>query len=567
MRIFRLILFVLFLAGVARSSSALDFNETTFGSEDGFGLDATLKGEVLYVSSFNRVSGALRFSEKIDGTWTTSTVENNVVDIIFPAEAETSLLIDPDGTPHIFYHHDYQNELRHAWRDDGVWNIETVDTDGLTGGFPEAVSCDGNKYCVCYEDISNHNLKVAKGSTGAWSLETVDNSADNVGSYCDIITRDNGDYVVAYYNATARHPKVAFQHAGSWSIESVSNGSTEFGLWNSLAETPEGALNIVSSAYKGSDSGESDIAVYISSQAPEGGAWTIQTVDSGFVGGHPSLFIDPDGVKLIVYRYLRYSALFGHASAVSLSVLYPHAPSTWGNIDGTPFCLGTYLFHRVLRSPAGKTYIVYHRSFGACGGNVSQIVVRSADPEPTPTATPTPTPSATASATPTLTATPDPEQVTPTPTPNSPVIPDVPETPTASPTPNEGSKVSIGYSASFSKKKGTYQGQIETSRPLVEGCVVNLLLSPNVLFTGAENFTLNATNQQSMVLSGVFSKPIYSAKGTKSILSKVIFSCGNGQSGESGVQKFTPKNTKKRSLGMNPNSWVRQFKKKIKQEG
>lgn len=546
----RLVIASAILLGVyALPAQGLDFVETTLdGDWDGYGLDATLVGESLYISSYNRSSGDLRFTEKVAGNWTTVTVAANIVDIIYPAEAETSLVVDGDGTPHLFYYQDWQDELKYARRVAGNWIIEVIDTNGATGGFPEAISCGVGQYCICYKDITNGDLKVASGSTGAWVVETVDNSANDVGAYCDIKQKPNGDLIVAYADTTDKSPKVATKHNGSWTIVSLSDGSTQFGMWNSLGIDSDGTINLASSYYKGSDTGESDISLYLST-LPQGGAWSTGVEDNSFSGGHPSIFFDSNGRRIISYRYLRFSALFGNASSLSFSNENALGEVSRGNIDGSPFCLGTFLYTRALRTPLGKTFVVYYRSYGPCGGNTSKIVIKEAQPEPDPTATPTPT----ATNTPTATSTSNPS-LTPAPheTPSS--------TPTATPTPSPDGNPSYGsirYDSSFKKSKGEYHGIVETEKALPPSCSIEIHFAEDKSFIRSQKKSVSAELSQPVVIES-FSKKLIRANRRKKIkiYSKAAYKCGSDEI-HSEAQAISPRITNNKRFGVSPSNWIK----------
>ena len=75
-----------------------------------------------------------------------------------------------------------------------------------------SIGLDGNPV-ISYYDLTNGNLKVAKcanpACTGTAVVTTVDNSANNVGSYSSITVPADGLPVISYADSTAKYLKVA----------------------------------------------------------------------------------------------------------------------------------------------------------------------------------------------------------------------------------------------------------------------------------------------------------------------------------------------------------------------
>lgn len=538
------------------TTHAIDWAEESFGDWDGYGLDAAVLGENLFISGYNRISGDLTFSEKVGGAWTTTTAEAAVSDIMFPPHTESSLVLDQDGTPHIFYFKHGGSDLKHAYRIGGAWQTEIVDSDGTTGGYAEAISCGEGTYCVCYQDLTNGNAKLATGSVANWAIETIDNSANDVGSYCDLAKLSNGDLHVAYYDATSQNPKVAKKHNGAWTISTLGDGNQHFGMWISMAIDPAGALHFASSCAKSSDSGESDCGLFLST-LEEDGSWTSLLEENSSVGGHPSMAYDSIGRRVMAYRSLLHSALFGHYSALMYSQKFVGFSSERGSLDGSNFCFGTFIFSRVLVTSSDATYVVYHRSYGNCGGNTAETVVRWAAAQPQPEATPEPTPEATPTPAPTA---------TPTPTPQDPgALP----TPTQTPTPGgggggggggDGDEVQpsfLSYSGVFSKKKGTLDIAISSDEALSSDCTLAIDFATTQGFTTKLSAEIDPSNAQPIVMNGGNRKALLRvSKSGGVIYSRARYQCEGDGELLSETTTMRPRTTRIKRLGQTPGKWM-----------
>lgn len=548
------LLLFLQLFGLPTNSHSLDWTEESFGDWDGYSLDAAVCGEDLFISAYNRISGDLTFSEKVDGTWTTTTAEATVSDILFPTHTESSLVLDQDGTPHIFYYKHAGSDLKHAYRVAGTWQTETIDSNGSTGGYAEAITCGGGTYCVCYQDLTNGNAMLARGSAGNWTIETIDNSENDVGSYCDLAKLSNGDLHVAYYDATSQNPKVAMLHNEEWTISTLGDGYQRFGMWNSMALDSSGNLHFASSCAKSSDTGESDCGLYLSTLEADG-SWTSAQEENSSVGGHPSLAYDSTGRRVISYRSLLRSALFGHYSALWSSQKFVGLAPERGSIDGSSFCFGTFLYSRTLVTPSDATYVVYHRSYGPCGGNTAEIVVRRAEAPPDPVE-PTPTPSAT----PTPSPTPDQSDLVPTPT------------PTPSPQPggdgsgegDENLASSLSYTVLFGRKKGALEMTLSSDNPLSADCTLAVDFSTMHSFVSKLSARIDPSLVQPIKINAVNRRLLFKTpKDSGVIHTRARYHCEGASELISQTTTIRPRTTRQNKLAQAPNKWVQTLMRSI----
>ena len=89
----------------------------------------------------------------------------------FEMLSDRSLVLDADGYPHIAYGGDH---LYYAWFDGAAWNYATVDASPGVGLHASlALDADGFPH-ISYFDNTNETLKYAYLDPGGWQIETVD---------------------------------------------------------------------------------------------------------------------------------------------------------------------------------------------------------------------------------------------------------------------------------------------------------------------------------------------------------------------------------------------------------
>ncbi len=91
---------------------------------------------------------------------------------------ETSISLDDSGLPHISYvgniDHDYRENIKHAWKKDGIWNIEKVD-NGDFGSSGNGVFAEGMKKThFLYAHFLSDEIRYATKSRGLWIKQVID---------------------------------------------------------------------------------------------------------------------------------------------------------------------------------------------------------------------------------------------------------------------------------------------------------------------------------------------------------------------------------------------------------
>jgi hypothetical protein len=90
----------------------------------------------------------------------------------------TSIAIHPDGTAHITYYDQNENDLALASRDDSGWSITAVDSEGDTGMFSSLVIDGDGRFHVSYFQKTGDNSGMVRYATRgpedpSWETRTV----------------------------------------------------------------------------------------------------------------------------------------------------------------------------------------------------------------------------------------------------------------------------------------------------------------------------------------------------------------------------------------------------------
>lgn len=392
----------------APNSHAQDFSSIQVTNDsDGIGLSTAIESDQIYFSHVS-INGDLRFSSPSgENTWSTQDIDANLGLPTQDPQIETSLVFI-SGTAHIIYYNETTNSLKHAYKVADAWQIEEIESGQNLGGYPSAIDCGSSNICICGKDLTSNDLVFWQGTTGDWTRTIIDNSANNVGSYCDLIKTTDNKIVIAYSDLTARKLKIATRASDTWQTESISSSNDE-GFWPSIVEAPSGKLEVYYSSYKDSDLGSADQSIIYTSKE-SGQAWANSyNVESPYVGGYPVVGYDSFGRLRQFHRYLRYSGLFGNASFLA-GYLETSAGLTTKNLLNFTSCMQDMRFINLNFDSTNTIYLsLYHGIFSEiCGVSEGILLLKAAvaDPEATPEPTATPEPSATPTASPTATPTP-----------------------------------------------------------------------------------------------------------------------------------------------------------------
>lgn len=225
------------------------------------------------------------------GSWNIQLVDSEGITGWYP-----SLAVDSVGNAHISYFNNTNADLMYARWNGSAWEIQSVDMDGSVGGNPSiALDGSGNPH-ISYLDYSNGDLKYAHWTGVSWSIEVVD-SAGGVGAATSLALDSFGNPHISYQDFTNADLKFARWDGSSWIIETVDNQGD-------LARSTSLALN---------SAGNPHISYYdftnkrLKYAKRTGGTWNLEVVDDlttfSNIGQHSALALDNAGNPHISYSF------------------------------------------------------------------------------------------------------------------------------------------------------------------------------------------------------------------------------------------------------------------------
>ncbi|MEI7481806.1 MAG: FlgD immunoglobulin-like domain containing protein [Elusimicrobiota bacterium] len=206
-----------------------------------------------------------------------------------------SIALDSSNNPHISYYDGYHSangDLKYAKWTGSAWSVQTVDSVGWAGYYTSIALDSGNNPHISYYDVTNGDLKYAKWTGSAWSIQTIDSVGD-VGTYTSIALDSGNNPHISYYDVANGDLKYAKWTGTSWSTQTV-DSIGNVGQYTSIALDPSNNPNI---SYYDATNGDLKYAKWT------GTSWSTQTVDSlGDVGGYTSIALDSGNNPHIAYR-------------------------------------------------------------------------------------------------------------------------------------------------------------------------------------------------------------------------------------------------------------------------
>jgi hypothetical protein len=192
---------------------------------------------------------------------------------------------------HIAYYDSADGELEYAAGSSGSWSIETVDSSRNVGSHSSVAVDSSDAVHISYRDSTLGDLKYATDASGSWKTRRVDRTG-SVGAYSSIAVDSWDDVHISYYDGSNGALKYATDATGSWQSETVDD-SDDVGKYTSIALDSSGDVHI---SYYDTTSDDLEYATGASS------SWSTETVDdSGNVGEHTSIAHDSSGNVHISY--------------------------------------------------------------------------------------------------------------------------------------------------------------------------------------------------------------------------------------------------------------------------
>jgi hypothetical protein len=206
----------------------------------------------------------------------------------------TSIAIDSSDNPRISYcrSDSVYYRLWYGWNDGLSWWRAVVDScDTLNPaniGWYNSIAIDDSGHAhIAYSSYSTTSLtyclKYAHGDSTIWTSEIVDTSG-SVGLYCSIAIDASGYPHISYYDASKADLKYAHMDGSGWHVQRIDSMATK-GLYTSIAIDQFGAPHI---GYRSVTEGGLRHAYW------DGFGWISELIESGFgMGCYVSLALDP----------------------------------------------------------------------------------------------------------------------------------------------------------------------------------------------------------------------------------------------------------------------------------
>jgi hypothetical protein len=215
-----------------------------------------------------------------------------------------SLAVDRDGRAAMAYFDATLGDLEFAEQDNGIWDVQSVDSKQSTGLYPSLAFDQNNDPTIAYYRKTAGHLELAQLAKGQWTLSTIDaggTNKENVGRSASLALRADGEFGIAYEDTTTGDLMFAQQMA------SQPTGST----WTTMiADAKTTGVSFISLKY-GADSIPC-VSYYDAAPANlkyadlKHGKWFTDTIDSkGAVGLYTQLLMPPNGGDVTILYYNR----------------------------------------------------------------------------------------------------------------------------------------------------------------------------------------------------------------------------------------------------------------------
>jgi hypothetical protein len=230
-------------------------------------------------------------------------------------------------------------DLKYARKSGGAWTTETADGAASDVGYDTSIALDaqGNPH-VSYYDNTAGNLNYARKSAGVWTIETADASASDVGPYTSIALDAQGNPHVSYQDFSTFDLKYARKSGGFWTTETADVSPNAVGYYTSIALDAQGNPHVTYRDFEMGDLKFADAAVHLLNPAP-GVTWPVgsrqEIAWSGV--GTVDLYLTSDGSN---YEEI----LADNIISSPISIRVPHVPSRFARlilVRSSPFSTST----------------------------------------------------------------------------------------------------------------------------------------------------------------------------------------------------------------------------------
>lgn len=179
---------------------------------------------IAYAATVLKNQDQVRYAEWNGATWVVKTVA--VGDTV---GAGISLAFDPAGNPGVVFGY---KALKFARRSGSTWTTQTVDNQMVTSNSSLAYKNGEPWIAYC---TNPRALRVARKVGSSWSIETVDPAG---ATYPSIAFASDGNPSIAYrFGTSTATLRFAHKSGSAWSIQNVETGPY-YGIFASLAHDP-----------------------------------------------------------------------------------------------------------------------------------------------------------------------------------------------------------------------------------------------------------------------------------------------------------------------------------------
>ena len=182
------------------------------------------------------------------GRWRVEEVGSGPV----PYEFGTRIVLDAQDRPHVVWFDASAKELKYTIRDEGVWQISTVDSEGDVGRFPSLVlDQQGNPTVSYYEAVGRDvgYIKLARWDGQQWDVQRIDELEEvflghfGARKTSSLVLDQDDNPIVAYSDEQVI--KLAWWDGSQWNLEMVlTAGNLPLGQQVSLAIDDTGVLHL-----------------------------------------------------------------------------------------------------------------------------------------------------------------------------------------------------------------------------------------------------------------------------------------------------------------------------------
>jgi len=138
-----------------------------------------------------------------------------------------------NGVEYIAYYDKANGDLKLARGTSGAYTVEVVADEGDVGAWVDLTIDNGTMH-MAYHDVGNQDLLYTVGEPGSFSTEVVDDD-EYVGADTDVLIV-SGSPRIAYFDGHNNDMKVASRVGDGWDLATVAGDSGALGFFNELIE-------------------------------------------------------------------------------------------------------------------------------------------------------------------------------------------------------------------------------------------------------------------------------------------------------------------------------------------